>query len=853
MTKFASGITSPEEFFGFQMGSDRKIARWDKIVEYFWQLDKESANIKVEEVGKSTEGNPFLVVYISSEKNLSHLDEYREINSKLSDPRGLSQEEVEELVSKGKAVAVQTMSLHANEIGGTQMAPELAYELLAKDCEDTKKILDEVIFIMIPCWNPDGQIMVTDWYMKWLGTEFEGCNMPWLFHKYAGHDNNRDAFYQNLPESRYVGEVLLRKWHPQVFQDHHHMGSYAARLYIAPYSNPIRPYADPLVWREHAAFGGYMAYKLDENDMAGVISGGGFPGWGHFGFHWLVNFHNISGMLTESASAKLATPIYIHPEQLEGQNPKGMPTYEAQVDFPNPWPGGWWRLRNIVEQQKIAAWALLSYCAKHREELLFNAYQKAARQTRRGAEGKPVAYLIDPNQHDPLTVLKLVEVLLRQGIEVLKAKTVFKVGRKSYPEGTYLVPLAQPKMGIVRNLLGRTFFPDNHWTKLPDGSFAVFDTATDTVNEFMGVAIEEVNCPIAVETVKVESVSYPTAAISGRGETGFVIDPRLNDSFKVINKLLSMDVPVYRLCDSISVNEEGSSEHCANSHEFPPGAFYIPSQNQGEVESALGDGVSAYCVTIDENRERSKIKRNRIGVFQRYWAGNADEGWTRFLLEKYGFDFVTIRDKDVREGLNGKIDVLILPCDNYKYIVDLKAKEGKPLRLYWDMTVPEEYRSGLGEDVKLLKDFVERGGRLVTLGDSAEVAIKTLGLKVENVTEGLTPREYFCQGNTLWADFDVTCPFAYGMPERGLVLCWESPVFKITEKFRPHDFHVVAKYPQRDILQSGILVGEEKIAGHSAMISAKYGKGEAILIGFRPQFRAQTDGTFKILFNSLIK
>ena len=135
------------------------------------------------------------------------------------------QEEIEELVSKGKAVAVQTMSLHANEIGGTQMAPELAYELLAKNCEDTKKILDEVIFIMVPCWNPDGQIMVTDWYTKWLGTEFEGCNMPWLFHKYAGHDNNRDAFYQNLPESRYVGEVLLREWHPQVFQDHHHMGS----------------------------------------------------------------------------------------------------------------------------------------------------------------------------------------------------------------------------------------------------------------------------------------------------------------------------------------------------------------------------------------------------------------------------------------------------------------------------------------------------------------------------------------------------------------------------------------------------------------------------------------------------
>ncbi len=239
-------ITSPEEFFGFRLGTDRKIARWDKITEYFYKLESESDRIKVIEMGKSTEGHPFLLVIISAQNNLARLEHYKAINAKIADPRGLSVEDVRELVEEGKAIVCQTMSLHATEIGGTQMAPELAYDLLSCDSETTQQILDNVIFLMVPCFNPDGQIMVTDWYYKYLGTEFEGTMLPYLYHKYAGHDNNRDAFALNLIESRYVAQILFREWHPHAYQDHHHMGSYGARLYIAPYCDVIRPYADPL-------------------------------------------------------------------------------------------------------------------------------------------------------------------------------------------------------------------------------------------------------------------------------------------------------------------------------------------------------------------------------------------------------------------------------------------------------------------------------------------------------------------------------------------------------------------------------------------------------------------------------
>ncbi|MCW4049183.1 MAG: M14 family zinc carboxypeptidase [Candidatus Bathyarchaeota archaeon] len=218
-----NGVTVPEAFFGFTLGSDGKIARWDKIVEYFQLLERESNRIKVIDMGLSTEGAPFLLVIISSPRNLSRLEKIQADNLKISDPRGLSTEEVEALISNGKAIICQSMSLHASEIAPTQMAPELAYDLLSGDDENTLRILDNVVFLMVPCFNPDGQIMVTDWYEKWKDTEYDGCSLPWLYHKYGGHDNNHDAFQTNMVESQYMATILFRDWIPQAYVDHHQM------------------------------------------------------------------------------------------------------------------------------------------------------------------------------------------------------------------------------------------------------------------------------------------------------------------------------------------------------------------------------------------------------------------------------------------------------------------------------------------------------------------------------------------------------------------------------------------------------------------------------------------------------
>jgi hypothetical protein len=250
-----------------------------------------------------------------------------------------------------------------------------------------------------------------------------------------------------------MGKLLFTEWHPQAYQDHHHMGPTGARLFLAPYSEVIRPHADPLVWREDSWFGAHMAYTLEEQGKTGILNNAQYPGWGHFGFHWITPHHNIAGMLTESASAKLATPVYIHPHQLRGASPKTMPKYEAQTNFPHPWPGGWWRLRDIVEQQKIAAWALLDICAKYKEKVLWNAYLKASRQTERGAKGSPYAFAISPSRNnDPLTALKLVELMLAQGAEVKKAKADFTTGGRVFPAETYVLTMDQPKMGVLKCL-----------------------------------------------------------------------------------------------------------------------------------------------------------------------------------------------------------------------------------------------------------------------------------------------------------------------------------------------------------------------------------------------------------------
>ncbi len=844
-------ITSPEKFFGFQPGSDRKIARWERIVDYYRLLEKESGGkLKAVNMGPTTMGNPFLLVIISAPNNLAKMDRLRQVNTRISDPRGLSEQEIRKLTGEGKAVICQSMSLHATEIGGTQMSPELAYDLVARKDEETQRILDNVVFLMVPSFNPDGEIMVADWYQKTLGTEYEGSDLPWLYHKYAGHDNNRDAFQTNLVESQYMAKILFTDWIPQAYLDHHHMGSYGARIYVPPYAEPVRPFADPLIWREHSWYGAHIAYKEEEAGMSGILNTAQYSGWGHFGFHWITPFHNIAGMLTESASAKLATPIYIHPDQLRG-GARGLPAYEEQTTFPDPWPGGWWRLRDIVERQKISAWAVLDLAARNKETVLWNAYLKARRQTERGAQGKPAAYVIPPAQHDPLTATKLINKLLVQGIEIRQSSKGFTNSNgMAYPAGSYLISLAQPKMGLVRYLLGRTFYPDNTYTRDRDGSpIRPYDMATDTMFEFMGVRVDPLDDAAAGELQKV-SASVPSAGKVALGASGYKFDGRLNDSFRALNLLLDKGLSIRR------IDKAGDG--------LQPGDFVVAGGSDAAlVEVARQTGVDFVALRSEENQGIHQVKRLRTGMYQRYRGGNIDEGWTRLLLEQFNFPYTTLMDAEIKKGnLNERYDVIILPDDSTASITGERAaaaagrgagERGAGFGRAEEST-PPEYRSGIGDEgVKSLKAFVQKGGILVALGRATDFAIEKLALPIRNTLANMPAKEFFCPGSMLRVKFDNSHPLAYGMPSEGLALFLYSQAFDIAPSDFNERYEVIVRYSDRNLLQSGWLIGEENLVRKAAMISAQYGEGRAILMGFRTQHRAQTHATFKLLFNTLVR
>jgi hypothetical protein len=840
-------MISPEDFFGFRLGSDRKIARWDRIVEYFKKLQEQSDKIRVVDMGPSTEGNPFLLCIISSAKNLENLDKIRDINNKLADPQGLNEEQVERLIRRGKAVICQSMSLHATEIGGTQMAPELAHDLLTRDDEETKRILDNVVFLMVPCFNPDGQIMVTDWYNRWLDSEYEGTGLPWLYHKYVGHDNNRDAFQTNMVESQYMAKIMFRDWTPQAYVDHHHMGSYGARLYVPPYCEPIHPYADPLVWREHSWFGAHMAYRLEEGGKTGILNAAQYLAWGHLGFHWITNYHNIAGMLTESASAKLATPLFIHQSQLKGDRRGTLPTYDPQTNFPHPWPGGWWRLRDIVEQQKISAWAVLDIAARHRETVLRNAYMKAMRQTERGACDSPAAYVIPAEQHDPLTAAKMVEKLLAQGIKVQRAKKDFITDGVVYRASSYVVDLAQPKSGLAKTLLGRTLYPDTAWTRGRDGEpLRPQDTATDTMAEYMGVRVDPVSSLAGASLEDVTEASRPEGGLPGTSEHGYALDCRLNDSFTAVNRLLAEGAKISRAGCPVEVGGA-----C-----LPRGAFVVRDAKIGLLEKLAGELHIVFHPLEERIEDTVTLGAPRIGMYQRYWGGNIDEGWTRFVLEQFEFPYTTLKDEEVKRGnLKQRFDAIILPSDPEAVIIGKDIEEYFSKR-YGDMmpvpNFPPEYRSGMGDEgVEKLKKFVENGGTLICLDEACELAVKQFKLKLKDALDGLSPKEFFCPGSTLHASFDTAHPAAYGMPADSLVFFWNSRAFEILPSGENERYEVVASYPERDILESGWLIGEEKLRRRAAMVVTRHGQGKVVLIGFRPQHRAQTHGTYKLLFNSL--
>jgi len=474
-----AAVPSPESYFGELMGADHLVLDWDKVVSYFSALQAGSDRIRVEVLGKSTEGRPFLAATIAAPETLQHLDRYREIQRRLADPRLTSEAEAAKMASEGKTVVLITCSIHATELASTQTAVEFAYRLVTEDQPRIRAILQNTIFLLVPSLNPDGVDIVTRWYRRTLGTPFEGTSPPELYQKYVGHDNNRDWYMFTQAETRLAIAKLHNVWHPQIVYDVHEMGSTAARIFVPPWMDPIEPNIDAILMQETNVIGTAMAADLTAAGQQGVAIHAAYDFWTP-SRHYQA-FHAGMRILTESASVKLASPVTIDPADLD-HDALGYNAQQRSWNFLEPWPGGVWRLRNIVDDQLIAMESCLYQAAIHREELLRNFYRIGERQI---ARKSPWGFVIPAAQRDPGATRKLLETLAFGDVEI-----------EHDTAGDHVIRMAQPYSGWAKALLERQHYPDLRL--YPGGPpQRPYDVTAHTLPLLMGVDVNAVDSPIA--------------------------------------------------------------------------------------------------------------------------------------------------------------------------------------------------------------------------------------------------------------------------------------------------------------------------------------------------------------------
>ncbi|MFQ6069968.1 MAG: M14 metallopeptidase family protein [Candidatus Aminicenantales bacterium] len=817
-SSFSATIPAPEDVLGFKVGTDRKLADMHHIIDYFHRLDRASRRVVVREVGKTTMGNPFIVAVITSEENHRNLEKYRSFQHRLADPRTISDQEAEKIIKEGKSVVMINCSIHATEIGASQMSIKLAYDLATGNDRRTREILDNVIILLLPMHNPDGVQMVVDWYRKHLGTKYEGCRMPWLYHKYVGHDNNRDWYMFTQVESRLTIKVH-NAWHPHIILDMHQMGNRGARIFVPPFVDPYEPNVDPIIQQEVAMMGTFIASELTAEGKPGVVHSLRFDAWTPArAYH---HYHGGIRVLTEVASAKLATPVTIKFEELADYAKK--PT----VKMPLPWKGGKWRLKDIVDYDYSAAMAALTNASRLRENWLRNFYRVHKKAVM--WSGPPFAFLIPQEQRDFKTAVKMMNVLKLGGVEIHRARDSFLADGHPYPRGTYIIYLSQPYGCYAKALLERQDYPEIR--EYPGGPLkAPYDVVAHTLPLLMGVETVRIEKPFEVKAELVDRLAAPSGRVEeAENSFAYLWSHSTNDDLIALNRFVKDGFRVFWSAEKFEV--EGGT--------YPPGTMIV-LQEKG-LASKLKSMASELNVHFKALRTRPVIEAYelrplKLGLYKS-WTASMDEGWTRWVLEQYEFPYCSLYNSDIRKGdLRKSFDVIVLPDMGEEAIVNGVSERD----------IPPQYAGGIGEvGVENMKDFVEEGGTLITLNTSAEFPLKRFYLGVENTVESLGRKEFFIPGSILKVLNETSHPVAYGFERQGAVFFRRSPVFAVSEG------RAVVKYPVRNPLLSGWITGERHLHNRSAVVDVSYGKGKVILIGFPALYRGQAHATFRYLFNAI--
>ena len=850
----AQQVPPPEKVLGFKVGTDYHLASYQQAIEYFRALEQASPMIKIFEIGKSSMGKPMIYAVITSAENMAKLDRFKEISRKLALVKGLTDEEARRLASEGRAVVYIDGGLHATEVAPAQHNLQLAYDLLTSEDSDIRFIRDNTILVLFfP--NPDGMDMVAEWYHQNVGTPYEVSPMPWLYHKYAVHDNNRDSFMLNLVETQNITRLAYREWYPLILVNHHQTAPFPTRIFIPPIPEPLNPNVHPLVVRWKNLIGSAMGAAFDRNGQDGAISRINIDAWSPDMVDSVGDlFHTVS-ICPEIALYHYATPHYYSLNDF----PEAYRDLTPSIFYPSPWKGGWWRLKDAVDYVLTCSKAALHTAAVYREKFLYDKYQMGKDVITRFLKEPPYAWIIPQAQWDAPTAALLLNRMIMLGINVYKAEKSFVSSEISYPAGTWVIPMNQPFALFVKSIFEEQRYPDlrkypHAWQGLvrlqnfPDAYIPSYDIAGWTLPYQMGVKVTAASTPLEVPLAPLEKVVPPAGMVEKDAGFAYLISPKTNNSFIAANRILMQGGEVLRAKESF--NGGGKT--------YRPGTFIILARSVNRSfmvslakELFLHIGGTGSRVSL----KTFKLRAPKVALYKS-WIANTDEGWTRWLFEQFEFPFTSIHDAEVRGGeLNKSFDVIVIPSMSANAIVD-GHKPG---------TMPPQYVGGITRaGVRNIKKFVDEGGTLVMLNSGCLFAIDEMSLSVKDVLKDVRapgrskvpgdakPPEFSCPKSLLRMEFDPKHPVAYGMPEEAPAVFARSLAFDILPSFEGEKAPmIVSKYPKGDLLMSGSLRGEKYLQNKAAAMEVPLGKGRVILLGFGIQSRAQPHATFKLLFNSL--
>ena len=842
-----SAVTSPRQQFGANVGDDYFLATYAQFEEYWKILDAESDRVRMLPIGTTTEGRTQWMAVVSSPENLARLDWYKDIARRLALAEGVTDAEAQRLAAEGKAIVCIAGGLHADEVLGTQQLLELVYRLASATDGETTRILRDVIVLAVHA-NPDGHALVADWYMRDSDPRRRTlAGVPRLYHKYAGHDLNRDFFLASQAETININRVLHREWFPQVVYDHHQPAPDGTVMFAPPFRGPFNYVFDPLILPGIDLFGAAMHTRFAAEGKAGVTMRGGAPytTWWNGGLRTTAYFHNQIGLLTETIGSP--TPMEI---------PFIASRQAAGVDLPHPVAPGPWHFRQSIDYSLSANRAVLDAASRYREAVLLNAYRMGRNSIARGSEDSwipwprdagsarrpedraPRAYVLPADQPDFVTATAFVDALLKGGVAVHRASAAFAVNGRRYPAGSFVVKTAQAFRPHILDLFEPQKYPEE---RLAAGSLPAppYDIAGWTLAFQMGIAFDRILDPIDGPFAPIAAAAPPPGKVTGGpNPAGYLIGHHQNDASAVVNELLAAGADVAWPGDRTLGSHPGR------------GAIYVaggPRTADILERMAASRGVSAIGVATPPAGPALRLRPVRIGLWDRY-GGAATSGWIRWILERYAFRFELVYPQTLDAGgIGERFDVLILP--------DEAVPGSRPPAVE---NLPAEYRGMTGSisrsrTVPHLREFVEQGGTLIAIGDATGIA-ESLGVAVTSalVTTGgaaapLSPDRFFVPGSVLRVQVDNTTPLGYGFGGEADVMFDTSPAFRVNSAARVRRTAWYGEEP----LRSGWARGQDYLRGAAAIVDAQVGRGRVVLLGPEVTFRGQAHGTFKFLFNAI--